>query len=90
MMALAAQSLVPAEHSLPQQAGLGGLLRGRGVSQGGPADHMGQSVEQNVMHSMAAAAAAADWHQGHTHLLEDVADCAADHAADRAADRAAD
>ena len=59
MMTLAAQSLVPAEHSLAQQAGPGVLLSGRGASQGDPADHMGETVEQSVMHSMTAAAAAA-------------------------------
>ena len=88
MMTLAAQSLVPAEHSRLQQAGPGVLLSDREASQEDPADHMGETVEQSVMHSMtAAAAAAAGSQQGHTCLLEDAA---ADRAADRAADCAAD
>lgn len=79
-MALAANCLVPAGHSQPQQAGLGVLLRGRGVSQGGPADHMEETVEQSVVHLMAAAAAGS--YQGHTSLLQVAADCAAEPAAD--------
>lgn len=83
--ALAAQTLVPAEHSLMPHAA-GPLLRAPGVSQGDPDDHMGRSVQQSEMHWVPAAGS----QEGRMCLLERAVDYAAECADDCAAEGAAE